>query len=103
MALNHYLSGGRVTLVATFAVKDPLTGALTPTNPTTVSFKYDINKGADFGPFVFPAGDTANPAVGTFTYAFNVNTAGRYRCRVEGTGTCKAAAEDSFDVDASVL
>ena len=104
MALHHYLIGNMVNLVATFAVRDPLSGDLTPTDPTTVSFLYDVDAGLDVGPAIFPGSpDISNPAVGTFVYELTPAAAGKYRVRVESTGACVAAAEHAFEVDASTL
>ncbi len=93
-SFSYFLQGGQVTLNAAFDVLD------VPTDPTTVTFRVRLPSNALVS-YVFPDPGISHPAAGEFECTFDVDTPGRYRCRVEGTGACKAASELAFDVTTS--
>ena len=100
--MNHYLTGNQVVMVNTCQVRDPVSGDLTPTNPTTVTF---IRVQADGTTTEYTNGDpeVANPEVGTFTCSVLCDVVGKERWRCETLGACESASEDEFDVLRSMV
>jgi hypothetical protein len=94
--VNHYLTGGRVVLVATCTVQD------TPTDPTTVTFTRQVNDQPPVS-YIIGSPEVVKLATGVFACTVEVTEPGRERWRFESTGACQAAAEDQFDVLASSL
>lgn len=96
MSLNHYLVGNQVVMVNTCDVRDPLTGDLTPTNPTTVTFIRVRESGTTEYQLGDPEVDI--PEVGTTTCTVTADQEGREKWRCETTGACESASEREFDV-----
>lgn len=102
MALNHYLIGSVVVMVATCDVVDPLTDEKTRTDPSTVTFTREQPDGTMS---VYTDGDSevTNLAVGVWGCTVTADMAGRERWRFQGTGACAAVSEDAFNVIESSL
>lgn len=98
--MNSYLRGKPVNLIARFNALNPVTGAPTPANPTTVTFNITDPDGGVIGPYVFGVNvNVTNPAVGMFVCALPPQVpVGIYHYQVVGTGLVEDVAEDDFEV-----
>lgn len=106
MALNHYLIGGRVVMLGTCEVVDPLTDVKTKTDPTTVTFTREQEDEAGVvvtTVYTLASAEVAVLALGICACTVVANIAGRERWRYQGTGDCAAVAEDAFLVEDSSL
>lgn len=101
--LNHYLEGGRVVLLGSCALVDPITGTKTLTDATTAVFRRVTPDGVHTN-YPFP-GDPAvtKIATGLYACAVPIMAAGREKWRFESAGSCQCAAEDAFEVDKSMV
>jgi hypothetical protein len=102
LALNHYLIGGRVVMLGTCEVVDPLTGDKTKTDPTTVTFTREKPDGSTVT-YTLASAEVAVLAVGITACTVELDQAGREVWRYQGTGTCAAVAEDAFLVEDTSL
>lgn len=92
-----------MTLIAGFTVVDPITDVATDTDPTTVAFRVKLPAGTTTV-YTWPvplSAEITHVGAGSFLCSFAIDDPGTWRARVEGTGACKAAGEDAFDVEES--
>lgn len=101
--LNHYLQGGKIVLLGSCALVDPITGGKTPTDATSVVFRRVTPDGA-LTNYPFPGNPAvAKIATGLYACAVPISQAGREKWRFESEGSCQCAAEDAFEVDKSMV
>jgi hypothetical protein len=103
MALNHYLVGSKVVLIGSCATVDPLTANQTNTDPTSVTFIREEPDGTVTSYVRGVDAEVTHLAVGIDACTVSVTQHGREKWRYEAMGACEAAAEDVFQVDASML
>jgi len=103
VSLNHYLVENPVVMVQTCAVRNPITGAETPTDPTAATFTR-VKPDGTIETFVWPGDpETDNPVVGTITCTVTVDVPGMEKWRCVTTGLCECASEDEFKVIRSAV
>ena len=102
MALNHYIVGGRVVMLGTCEVVDPLTGDKTKTDPTTVTFTREKPDGTTVV-YTLASAEVAVLATGITACTVELDQPGREVWRYQCTGACAAVAEDAFLVEDSAL
>lgn len=92
MTLQAYLEGGRVRLVAAFTTDD------SPIDPSTVTFTVQTPAGVNTDYAWGTDANVTNPSTGVYYCVFDVDEVGRWRARVQGTGTVRTACETAFNI-----
>ena len=101
--MGTYTDGTPINLVERFWLVDPLTGASTPADPTTVTFTIVSPNGTESS-HVSGGPGVSNPFVGVWVCALPPQTPGVYVWRAKGVGAVQATSGDhSFTVVDSAL
>jgi hypothetical protein len=91
MAVNTYDKGDAVRLKATFTVSSVVT------DPTTVTLKVKDSDGT-ISTYTYAGGTITKLSTGIYYKDVTVSNDGIWYYRFEGTGSCIAAGENSFEV-----